>query len=79
MLPELEAQKGAGKMHAIVLAHAEVKNVPVRDVFRAAYMYAFEKDIPTQSLDEDVAQFEKVGITPQYVIRYFLELFGGQR
>lgn len=65
-------------MHALVLAHAEAKRVSVRDIFRAAYMYAFEKDAPPRSLEDDLEAFHKTGNSPPYVIRYFLELFGSK-
>lgn len=65
-------------MRALVLVHAETRNVSVRDLFRAAYMERFGKDIPAASLDTDVETFHKKGDTPPYVIGYFLRLIGGK-
>lgn len=65
-------------MKALVETHAALKNVSLRDLFRACYMAAFQKDISSISLDEDLSAFRKHGITPKYVIRYFLNLLGAK-
>lgn len=65
-------------MQALILVHAEVHSLTVKDVFRTAYMYAIGKDMPSRSLDEDVQAFNRTGNAPPYVIRYFLEKVGGE-
>lgn len=63
-------------MKALVLTHAEVRNIPLRDLFRTAYISAFQKDISSGSLDDDVKLFRSSGNTPPYVVKYFLKLYG---
>ena len=59
----------------LVLGHAEAHRITVESLFRAAYMELFTKDIPPRSLDEDVQTFNRLGITPKYVITFFLNRF----
>ncbi len=63
-------------MRALVLTYVELRNVSLRDLFRTAYMAAFQKDIPSGSLDEDVRTFNNCGNTPPYVVKFFLRLYG---
>lgn len=66
-------------MHALVKTYADVHGFDLRDLFRVAYMGAFERDIGTStSLDEDVAEFNRIGRTPPYVIKFFLNIIGVQ-
>ena len=62
-------------MKCLVLGHAEAHRITVESLFRTAYMALFGKDIPPRSLDEDVRTFHSQGITPKYVITYFLNRF----
>lgn len=59
----------------LVLGHAEAHRITVESLFRTAYIALFQKDIPPRSLDEDVRTFNSQGITPKYVITYFLNRF----
>ena len=60
----------------LVETHAQVRGVSLRDFFRSCYMRAFGKDIPSGSLDDDVRNFVSKGVTPKYVINYFLNSLG---
>lgn len=63
-------------MRALVETHALVRGISLRDLFRSCYMAIFGKDISQQSLADDLAGFNQ-GVTPPYVIKYFLNRFGG--
>ena len=59
----------------LVLGHAEANRITVESLFRTAYIAAFGKDISPCSLGEDVHTFYSEGITPKYVITFFLNRF----
>lgn len=61
---------------ALVEVHAQVRGVSLRDLFRSCYMATFGKDISQNSLADDLVSFQQ-GITPPYVIKYFLNRLGG--
>lgn len=65
-------------MRALVETHALIRQVSLRDLFRACYMHTFGKDISSQSLDQDLASFKSAGVTPPYVIKYFLNKIGAK-
>lgn len=65
-------------MQALIDSHAFINQLSVRDVFRLAYIRAFDKDPPARSLDEDVAAYQKTGNVPPYTVRYMLEVYGAQ-
>ena len=66
-------------MKTLVETHAQVRGVSLRDFFRSCYMRAFGKDIPSCSLDDDVRNFVSKGVTPKYVINFFLNHIGANR
>lgn len=63
-------------MHALVKTYAEVRGLDLRDLFRSAHISAFGHDAGWHALDEDVAEFKRIGKTPPYVIRFFLNIVG---
>lgn len=63
-------------MRALVLTYVELQRIELRELFRSAYIAAFQKDIPPRSLDEDVEMFKRCGNSPPYVIKFFLKLYG---
>ena len=63
-------------MLALIQVNCQLKNISPRDFFRSAYMRRFSKDIPAQSLNEDVDDFEKRLVIPKYVVDYIVSIYG---
>ena len=63
-------------MQALIDSHIFVRQIHPRDLFRAAYLKKFGKDMPEQSLEEDVEQYIKNGKTPGYVIDFMVDTYG---
>lgn len=61
-------------MLALIQATCVARKCTSRDLFRTAYMWRFGKDIPAESLMDDVSDFSVKYKVPQYVIDYMLDL-----
>lgn len=66
-------------MKALVSTYASVRGIELRDLFRSAYLRAFQKDMPPHSLDEDLRIFNEQGVTPKYLINFLLSIIGTDR
>lgn len=65
-------------MIALVLATCHHNRCSTKDFFRAAYQKKFGKDMPPQSLAEDVDDFDDHHAIPQYVVDYIVARYGQQ-
>lgn len=63
-------------MQALVDSHIFVNRLDPKDLFRSAYLRKFQKDIPPNALEEDVAKYKKGGLVPAYVTEMMLATYG---
>lgn len=63
-------------MIALINALCHNNNVPVKQFFRAAYHRQYGKDMPPNSLQEDVDAFQYRYEIPDYVVAYVVSLYG---
>lgn len=63
-------------MQALVDSHIFVHRLEPKELFRSAYVKKFSKDMPPQSLDDDVGKFLKTGNVPPYLVDFMLGIYG---
>lgn len=63
-------------MQALVDSHLFVRNMKPNELFRAAYMSKFGKDITAKSLEDDVATYLQSGKIPPYLIDFMVKTYG---
>lgn len=63
-------------MRALVDSYAFVKGIDLRQLFRSAYLNKYQKDIPSEFLDQDVSVFERIGTVPPYMVDYMIGIYG---
>ena len=65
-------------MRALVDSHIFVNQLQPKDLFRAAYLKKYGKEIPPGALNEDVRKYLTYGDCPNYVIEMMLQRYGCQ-
>lgn len=61
---------------ALIQVTCQNRNITARTFFRSAYLWRFNKDMPPNSLDDDVREYETHYAVPKYVIDYVLHIVG---
>lgn len=63
-------------MQALVDSHIFVRKMEARDLFRAAYMKKYGKDMPPDSLEADLDEYLRVGKVPNYLVDFMIAEYG---
>lgn len=61
-------------LHAFTLVYTQSKRIELRSFLRSAYMAKYQKDIPPDSLAEDLRLFQERQVLRQYLIEYVIPL-----
>lgn len=63
-------------VYALVELLCQTKKITHREIFRTAYVWKFNKDIPYECLEQDVEDFKRTYNTPPYVTSYLTDMYG---